>query len=42
VARPRPAWLWLVGLPWLTGCAGRLEGEGEVDIFKFALGWWLG
>jgi|DewCreStandDraft_4_1066084.scaffolds.fasta_scaffold249065_1 hypothetical protein len=41
MAESRAAWLWLVVLFWLAGCAGRLEGEGEVDIFKFVLGWWL-
>lgn len=32
--------IWLLALPWLTGCAtGGLEGEGELEVFKFALGW---
>lgn len=32
--------LLLLVLPWLAGCAhGNLEGEGELEVFKFALGW---
>jgi hypothetical protein len=34
--------LLLTALPWLAGCAhGGLEGEGELEVFRFALGWFL-